>query len=116
MGIGSAAAAGLIKSATVVEREQRSALPNQVSKLTFKGCVKQASNDLPSCYFFFKLVVIMMHYFVCRKLIMAIIRSQTMPTSITSSTLMMDQQEVLIICLKILMNPISRCHSPIMLA
>jgi len=29
LGIGSAAAAGLIKSATLVEREQRSALPNQ---------------------------------------------------------------------------------------
>ena len=42
LGIGSAAAAGLIKSATVVEREQRSALPNQVSKLTFKGCVNSS--------------------------------------------------------------------------
>ena len=46
MGIGSAAAAGLIKSATIVDREQRSALPNQVSKMNLYGCVNQASNDL----------------------------------------------------------------------
>ena len=36
LGIGSAAAAGLIKSATLVEREQRSALPNQVSQISVK--------------------------------------------------------------------------------
>ena len=36
LGIGSAAAAGLVKSVTVVEREQRSALPNQVSKWMLK--------------------------------------------------------------------------------
>ena len=49
LGIGSAAAAGLVKSATIVEREQRSALPYQVSKNEYEIAEQiQASNDLIS--------------------------------------------------------------------
>ena len=67
LGIGSAAAAGLIKSATLVEREQRSALPNQVSQITVKYWVDSSEQWFAFClrpnFFLLQLVLIFVTFF-----------------------------------------------------